>query len=112
MIAWSIGILIYALILRLSKNSDMIPHSYASKENGPEYTKDVSKILIAVALAPLVSGVTALRFPDRIEWAFIVLITGFILCIPYGIQLVKDEKEDLKEQNDNDKLNDTEIEDE
>lgn len=90
MYIFSGGILIYAGLLALTKDYNMLPyHSRVSvKPKDPKrYTLQLSKVIALVALAPALSAIVGFW---NLTAAFIILIVGTIILIWLGTKLMKD----------------------
>ena len=92
MFCFSGGLLLYALLLYATGDSALIPKNYAAKKD-KRYARQVAKIVAATGLAPLMSGYVALYGEKWMLPAVLVLLSGFVICIPFGIRLVRDEEE-------------------
>lgn len=89
MFIFSGAILIYAGLLALTKDYNMLPyHSRVSvKPKDPKrYTLQLSKVVALVALAPALSAVVGFW---SVTAAFIVLIAGAAILIWLGTKLMK-----------------------
>ena len=92
--AFGAALLLYAGLMALTGDSGLLPRSYASKQKGKRYVRQVAKALAVAALAPLVSAWVGLRGESAIGWALLVLVSGFCVCIPLGVRVMQDDEED------------------
>ncbi|MBR6171671.1 MAG: hypothetical protein IKQ49_00635 [Eubacterium sp.] len=84
------AILLYALLMALTKNYNILPAraTVSVKPKNPEkYMTQLSKVVALVALAPALSALTGLW---NIAAALIVLIVGFVVFIWLGTKLMRD----------------------
>ncbi len=103
MFVFSGMLLLYAALV--AGNFDMIPRNYAAKvSNKKEYAKKFARVLRVVAIAPAVSGLTALAGLSLFENADIVivisvviLITGMIISIMTGVKIMSKETEEAQD---------------
>lgn len=90
MLIFTGAILIYAGLLALTKDYNMLPyHSRVSvKPKDPKrYTRQLAKVVALVALAPALSAIVGFW---SLTAAFIVLIVGAVIFIWLGTKLMKD----------------------
>ena len=87
MFAFSGGLLLYAALLYLSKDVNMIPRSYAAKiADKRRYATQFAKVIALVALAPAYGGIVGLF---STLWGLIAMIAQMILAIFLGTKLMK-----------------------
>ena len=88
MFSFAAVLLLYALLLAVSKDTGMIPRSGAARiKNKKEYAVRFAKVIAVTALAPLTSGLIALS--GNVLWAMAMLILGFIICIREGVKYMQ-----------------------
>ena len=87
---FSAALLVYALLMALTKNYDMLPYraQVSVRPEDPErYMTQLAKVVVLVALAPALSALAGL-------WngfvAMIVLIAGTVFFIWLGTKLMED----------------------
>ena len=81
-------ILLYAMIIFLTKDIRMIPRAGSAEiRNKEEYAMRFAKVLAAAALAPLTGGLIALR--GHMLWAGTMLIFGFAICMREGVKIME-----------------------
>ena len=86
------GLLLWAAVLAISRNSGGIPRDYAvKKKNGKKYAVGFAKVLALTAMAPLAGGIVGLF---DIAKGVGVLITVFVAALYIG---TKDMEDDLEE---------------
>ena len=87
MFAFSGGLLLYAALLYLSKDVNMIPRSDAAKiADKRRYATQFAKVIALVALAPAYAGIVGL-FSSF--WGMVALFAQMILAIFLGTKLMK-----------------------
>ena len=87
MFMFSGGLLLYAAILYLSKDVNMIPRNYAVKVTDKHrYATQFAKVIALVALAPAYGGIVGLF---STFWGLVAMITQMILAIYLGTKLMK-----------------------
>ena len=88
MICFAGLLLLYAGVLALSKDPNLIPKVYAAKIKNPKaYTVQLAKVIALVATAPLHGGIWGLFLGPRIGAA--VVLVGLIVCIWLGTGLMR-----------------------
>jgi len=91
MFIFSGAILLYALLLGLTKDIKLIPRNYAVKiKNKKRYAVQFAKITAVVSIAPALTGAISL-FTQNIFCIIGMLILSFILCIRAGIRFFNEE---------------------
>ena len=86
MFCFSGMLLLYAGLLALAKDPQLIPrHYYAKIKNPKAYALQFAKLTALTAAAPALSGLVGL---SGCTWAAVaVLLGGFVVCIWLGIRL-------------------------
>ena len=90
-IIFGICLLLYAGILFIFKDVDLIPKSYMAKISDKKlYAKRFAILIAMIAAAPILSGIIALfgKIEIMIIPALIVLVGGFIAAIVIGIKFI------------------------
>ena len=93
-IIFGICLLLYAGILFIFKDVDLIPKSHMAKITDRElYAKRFALLIAMIAMAPLLSGIIALfgKIEIMIIPALIVLVGGFIAALIIGIKFMPKE---------------------
>lgn len=93
-IVFALCLLLYAGILFILKDVDLIPKSYMAKISDKKLYAKMFAILIAlISMAPLLSGIIALfgKIEIMIIPALIVLIGGIIAAIIIGVKIMPKE---------------------
>ena len=84
MFVFSGAILLYAGVMALSRDINMIPRSHAAKVRDKKaYALKVAKVLAIVAISPALTGVAALFSSVA---AAIVFIVSLVACIWVGVK--------------------------
>ena len=88
MFMFSGGLLLYAALLAITKDYNMIARHYATKvKDGKEYAARFARVIALVAVAPAYSGIIAQVFSEGI--GMVVLVIQMVLTIGFGTQLMK-----------------------
>ena len=88
MLCLSGGLLLYAGLLALTKDPELIMRHWAAKmKDGKAYAAQFAKVIAVVAAAPAASGLTGLL--AGLKWSAVVLIAGLIICIYIGTRLMR-----------------------
>lgn len=99
MFIFSALLLLYALILALTKDISMIPRAESVKiRDKKEYPGRFAKVIAATALAPLTSGLIARN--GHMLWAMVMLAAGFVICIREGIKFMGQDKTEKTDETD------------
>ena len=94
------ALLLYAGLMVWTGDVALLPKSHAGERKDKAYVRQVGKAVAIAALAPLVSAGVALRGEEAIGSAMLVLVTGFIVCIPLGVRVIQDDEENDKDDKD------------
>lgn len=94
MLIFGAALFLYAVILYFSKDEHLIPRSYASKKKGPKYAQQIARVVLLTSLAPIASGIVGLRTEGENLWPLFILLSGFVVMIGAGVQMLKDEDND------------------
>jgi len=87
---FSAGILLYAMLMALTKNYNILParaRVSVKPKNPRKYMTQLSKVVALVALAPALSALAGLW---NMAAAIIVLIAGGVVFIWLGTKLMRD----------------------
>lgn len=88
MFAFAGLLLIYSLILYITKDSTMIMRDWAVKMKDKKlYARQFSKLTALVSLAPILSGITA--FFGSIGLALAVLVGAMVILLIIGVKKIK-----------------------
>ncbi len=88
MFAFAGLLLIYSLILYITKDSTMIMRDWAVKMKDKKlYARQFSKLTALVALAPILSGITALL--SSIGLGLAVLVAAMVILLVIGVKSIK-----------------------
>ena len=90
-IVFALCLLLYAGILFILKDVDLIPKSYMAKISDKKlYAKRFAILIALISMAPLLSGIIALfgKIEIMIIPALIVLIGGIIAAIIIGVKIM------------------------
>ena len=86
------GLFLYALVLFIFKDTELIPKSDKAKITDKKtYAKQFAKVIALVALAPMLSGIVGFLGGFFMIPAVIVLIGGVIAAIIIGIKIMPKE---------------------
>jgi hypothetical protein len=87
--ALSVGLLLYAGLLLIFKETELIPKYYmAHIEDKRTYAVRFAFLIMLVAAAPAISGVVAFFGEAFMIPAFIVLIAGVVGAIIIGVKFI------------------------
>lgn len=93
-IIFAVCLFLYAGLLFILKDVDLIPKSHMSKITDKKlYAKRFALLIAMIAVAPLLSGIIALfgKIEIMIIPALIVLVGGFIAALIIGIRFMPKE---------------------
>ena len=89
MFIFSGALLLYAVLLAITKDYDMLPRRGAvpvKPENRKEYTFQISKVIALTALAPAAGGLAGLWNEMA---GFLVMVIGFVIAMWAGIKIMR-----------------------
>ena len=93
-IVFALVLFLYAGLLALLKDYDLIPKSYMSKvKDKRQYTLHFALIIVMIAVVMAVSGIMALFGKVMLIPAIIVLVVGFLASIIIGVKIVSNDYE-------------------
>ena len=89
MFAFAGALLLYALILGLSKDIKMVPRSYAAQMKNPKaYARRLAQVIALTAAAPALSALDGLF---RQGWRpLVTLFVVLVICLWIGVRMMKD----------------------
>ena len=97
MFCFALGLLLYAVLIALSRSTDLIPRSQQVRVRDPKrYSWQFAKTLAIVALGPAVSGLIGLLFGPGA--GAIALFPAMVVCIWLGVRFSAGELDDTPAQ--------------